>query len=563
MILTLDDLAGDADYDICIIGSGPAGGTVANELADSGYSVCVLESGKWAKSSFANQLKDVDASNLKIKAYSRERMVGGTSNTWAGLSAPLDPIDFQPRSWAQVEGWPIEYEDLAPYYSRASSKYLFPDLLRFDKKQWSRRLEQGTLNPNWKTLVTKSFLARVEPQNFRQQFQDVYHTSSTDLITDATVVGLIASRGKDSARGVVAQNRNVKKVINAKCFVLAANGIENARLLLLSNTFGPDGLGNDRDVVGRYFMNHPKNYFGTVKLSKELESLPAYFGFLENGFAGYLGLKAPDSLQISESILNSYVRFEPIFDWSESPGVESLLSLVKQVKFVQKGFRQANKKKMVELRHYAETGDDSDLQNSEKSAGDYGRIAFDLARYAPDVIQYLFRRLTNQTARAKRIRIRNFMEMEPCSQNRVALSDRTDYFGNSLPLVEAETSRRDKATMERLHQLLGDEISQQELGVLEQPLSAGVTPWPIDADASHHLGTTRMGKDPKYSVVNADCRVHDCENVYVAGGSVFSTSGNANPTYTVVALSIRLADHLQATLRRQAVEDNDRQASIQ
>jgi choline dehydrogenase-like flavoprotein len=95
-----------------------------------------------------------------------------------------------------------------------------------------------------------------------------------------------------------------------------------------------------------------------------------------------------------------------------------------------------------------------------------------------------------------------------------------------------------------LHEALAEECRRADVGELRTSLATAET-WPVDQDASHHLGTTRMGSDPRTSVVDPDCRVHTVPNLYVAGGSVFPTGGCANPTFTIVALAIRLAGHLR------------------
>jgi len=139
------------------------------------------------------------------------------------------------------------------------------------------------------------------------------------------------------------------------------------------------------------------------------------------------------------------------------------------------------------------------------------------------------------------------MEMEPRPENRVMLGGENDVYGRPLPVVRHECTELDKRSMIALHDVLKDELSQNSFGHMLSNLREEKS-WPIDLDASHHMGTTRMGIDPRESVVNRDCRLHDVDNVYMAGGSVFPTSGCANPTYTMVALSIRLARHLESNV---------------
>ena len=123
-------------YDLCIIGSGPAGATVANLFSDSDYKVCVLESGRYKPDKFADVLREVDDDGILIKSYSRERVVGGASTTWRGLSSPLDAIDFKKRDWVQYSGWPITLDELIPYYIEASRLFRFPYWEKFKDLGW-------------------------------------------------------------------------------------------------------------------------------------------------------------------------------------------------------------------------------------------------------------------------------------------------------------------------------------------------------------------------------------------------------------------------------------------
>ena len=147
------------------------------------------------------------------------------------------------------------------------------------------------------------------------------------------------------------------------------------------------------------------------------------------------------------------------------------------------------------------------------------------------------------------------MEMEPRAENRVTLGDTKDEYGEPLPHVHHECSELDKRSLIELHRVLGQEVAALGLGRLESRLGQE-HPWPIDHDASHHMGTTRMGSDPKSSVVDLNCKIHGVDNVYVAGASVFAMSGCANPTMTLVALAIRLADHLKSVIVAQATIEN-------
>ena len=200
---------------------------------------------------------------------------------------------------------------------------------------------------------------------------------------------------------------------------------------------------------------------------------------------------------------------------------------------------------MVNLRDYAETGDDTEFLNKRKSFWDQGKMILHILGDFPMVSRYAYSRLFPSPPRIQHIAIRNFMEMGPCRSNRIVLADARDKFGNRIPQVVHSPSDQDKYSMESLHRLFDDDLRKNQFGKLVGPqLTVKTQPWPVDYDASHHMGGTRMGRDPNNSVVNPDCRLHFSPNLYVAGSSVFPTSGNANPTYTIIALAIRLGKHL-------------------
>jgi choline dehydrogenase-like flavoprotein len=337
----------------------------------------------------------------------------------------------------------------------------------------------------------------------------------------------------------------------ARAFVLAGGGIENARLLLLSRGGAPDGLGNQRDQVGRWLMNHPKNYAGVLRLARPVREAPYFFGCLWRGFAGYAGLRLADEEQRERGLLNAYVRFEPLFPWSDSPGVEALVTMAKRSRGLLGAWKARRAGEVVELRDWSETGDDSEMQSARKSALASLALPAKVALHLPSVTRYAAARLFARGAPAvRRVRVRNFMEMQPDRDNRVTLGAARDAYGQPVAHVRHRPTALDKRSLAAVHAALSAEVEEQGLGTLAGALTGAEEPWPVDQDASHHMGTTRMGTDPATSVVDPRQRVHGVRNVWISGASVFPTSGCANPTFTIVALAIRLAESVRDALDR-------------
>lgn len=527
-------------YDVVIIGTGPAGVTLATELVGSGLTVAALESGGTRTRSSTDLLRATVSEGIEIKEHSRERVFGGTSTTWAGLSRPLTPANFNGENGG--DAWPIVYTDLEPYYQAASDRYGFPDLEAFADESFADVRDQGDFAPDWEALAERVYLAPRKAPNFAKTHGDTFTGADTDAILGATAVCLETdSNGRvTSIRYRDPEGRH--RDIACGRVVLACGGIENARLLLASDQSGSGALGDTHQQVGRYLMNHPKNPSGEVVFDSPVREVPHLFGCMVRGQAGYCGLHLRDG----SGLLDSYVRFEPVFPWTDREGLEAFLTVAKQSSRLLDLFAKRQHGKVASLRDYSETGDESDIQNARKRWRDWASLGLAMAKDSPWIASYLYYRLrSGASPPVTRVRVRNFMEMEPSPDNRVSLSTSLDEHGEPLAHVVHSCGPLDQRSMAAVHQALSDEIARLGVGRLSEPLLEG-DPWRINRDASHHMGTTRMGLDPKISVVNADCRLHGVTNAYVAGSSVFTTSGSANPTFTIVALAIRLAAHLRA-----------------
>ncbi len=481
------------EYDVCIIGAGPAGLTVASELAYSGLKICVLESGGSSRTQFSDQLKDTEFDGLPIKENSRERVIGGASATWDGRSAPLDEVDFEPRGWP---GWPITRDELSRYEAEAV-RYRFPSPGDFDVPA---PIPSDPSSGPWQDLAVKMFVAVIPPYRFNC-LQSIFLRPGVELRAGTTVTRLASQPAGDGGRTVTAcVYRTVsagEAEVRARQFVLASGGIENARILL--NSPADSGtLGNEHDQVGRYFMNHPKVAAGLLCLNRPLPDSSPLLDRAIGSKPRYAGLRLAPEIQRARGLLNSYVRLQP-----NAPIGRDLRS---RLDVLRARAHDSNR-----LRHVARL------------------LGHRWALMSPPI---------------RTLRLRWYLEMEPRSSNRITLSVRTDAFGNRLPHVHYELSARDRDTIVTLHRILEQNIARLNLGRLESSAEAVLGGEILDA--SHHLGATRMGVDPRTSVVDANCKVHTVTNLYVAGGSVFSAGGCANPTLTIVALAIRLAVHLRS-----------------
>jgi choline dehydrogenase-like flavoprotein len=142
-------------------------------------------------------------------------------------------------------------------------------------------------------------------------------------------------------------------------------------------------------------------------------------------------------------------------------------------------------------------------------------------------------------------RVRAMFETEPRAVNRVSLSDRKDGLGWPRARVHWTVSDFDLRCMRESFGLISERLRRAGVGALELAIPDTPEGWRRAIEGGkHHMGTTRMHEDPCLGVVDPDGRVHGCHNLYVTGSSVFPSGGYANPTLTIVALALRLAEHL-------------------
>jgi choline dehydrogenase-like flavoprotein len=540
-------------YDLLVVGTGPAAMTILKELLNTNLKICVLESGSKKACDFTDSLKTAYSDKLKIKSNSRERVLGGTSTTWQGLSSPFDDISLEKRDWlAHDIGWPIARSELNSYYSRAAAGYRFPPLHLFNTDsdtKWNELRELGEIRPEWTDLQEKIFIQTNPIQNFSNEFPEVFVSPNIDFFLNASLKKFIVAKKlqrQTITNAVVMNSQGATFECQAKAYVLCAGAIETPRILLNSPDTDGVALGNANGQVGCYMMNHPKRWQGVITLNKPLKKLPYFFGYVWQGFSGYAGVRLTDKIQKEKQLVNGYIRLEPIFSWSDNQGIEAFLQLAKGARTLLKAWSKIKKKSVIQLQSFAETGDNS--LNDIARPTLISLIKKIVVNFNV-VCQYILFRVF-KTPIVNKIRLCIFMEMEPAINNRVLLSEQMDSHGYRLPLVSYAPTQKDKESIIELTNQFASEFMRGNYGAFTEYFSIdGEFYESINShtgfDASHHIGTTRMGLDANTSVVDSTQKLHSSDNLFISGSSVFPNSCIGNPTYTIVALSIRLAEHLR------------------
>ncbi|MDX9818384.1 MAG: GMC family oxidoreductase [Desulfococcus multivorans] len=543
MLINAFELSPDStiETDICVVGAGVAGISFAMEYIDAGYRVCLLESGGIEADRVTQSLnwgKNIGFPYFELDK-SRARFFGGTSHFWhipigdnrLGVRLRgLDPIDFEARDWVPYSGWPFDISHLEPFYRRAHQICRIGPY-SYDPADWmsseDQRRQPRLTGEEFETTVFQFGDREVFFKTCRDALE---RSENIRVFTHANCVNIAVDDNAQVVTALQAACLNGPRFnVKARTYILAAGGIEVPRLLLASNHVQKAGLGNGNDLVGRFFMEHPHLTSGAfIPADVEMSHALAFYGMHQvNGVTIMGKLALNDAVKRRERLLNHSIHIAPDFNRSKayykrswSKGYYSGKSLVYDLK----------KKK---------------IPRNLKSR------LIDVARDIPSLSRESYRHFTNRFLKeyvaGERMvvyRLNHMAEQVPNPESRVLLDEEKDAFGMNRIKLKWELMPQDLKSMIRTQEILSDALKKKGLGRLIIEMKEGETPRFLRG-GWHHMGTTRMHVDPKKGVVDKDCRVHDISNLYIAGASVFPTSGYANPVVTTVALAVRLADHVK------------------
>ncbi len=559
MIIDSRDIqAKEIKTDICIVGAGPAGISIASEFIDKNLEVSLIESGGLKFDASTQKLaagKTYGDSLLQPIEVNR-RQFGGNSNIWIikineakqlGLRyVPLDEIDFEKRDWIPNSGWPFKKSHLEAYYERAQG-VCQAGKFAYEPEHWES--EQHQPFPLDKNILETGLFQFGSADVFHTQYREKLQAArNIKIYTYANVVEIIANEsGKAVNKVRLAHLEGKQFSVSAKVFILASGGFENARLLLMSNQQQAEGLGNQNDVVGRYYHDHPQavgNYF--VPKDRSLVNRAAFYDLREikgTPVQGFLRL-SPQVLK-RERLLNSNTMLFPRPNIRKTKAITSFKYLGETWLNI---IRESTPRKEL-LEHLP-----SNLLNI-LTGMDYVSKAIYLAKIQqqsllPNLGSGGWSKLADNRSRFERFEFMHLIEQSPRRDNRVKLSKDRDVLGCQKLEIDWRWHEDDARSFGRSLKLMGKELSKAGMGELQINLNEQGLPKIVRPTGSHHLmGTTRMHNNPKQGVVDADCKVHGINNLFIAGSSTFPTGGYANPTLTIVAMALRLADLVKDKLR--------------
>lgn len=535
------------ECDVCIVGSGAAGITCAIELGRAGLDVILLEAGgknfsKDSQRSFEGTVVNPERHGA-LDAY-RHRRLGGTTCVWGGRCAPFDDLDFEERSYVPFSGWPVTAGQMKPFYERAHEHL---DLGQYEYSSLSDSiLRSSQLVPGYRQeeVLTDQLWRFSVPTDFGKKYTEELRVSANITVyLHANALQMVcteAGRSVHALECASAPGRTFQ--IRANDFILAAGGLEVARLLLLSKNVSPNGIGNDRDLVGRFYSSHITGNCGDLRFAAGTRPIWGY----ENARDGVYcrrTLRLHPGTQLREGLLNSrFILSHPLpADPSHGSSILSSMYLVKRLighrvpPEYSKAFSQ-----MQPLDHVC-------AHSKNVIGGLPSLAAFSIAWMQKRALAKRKLPSVSIFSKSNTYTLHFDGEQAPNRDSRISLSEARDEYGMRRLRVDWRYQPIDTRSIARSCEIIVNSLDAAgkakalfAVDELEQRIAANC------AVGSHHIGTTRMASNPAKGVVDESCRVFGVSNLHIASSSIFATSSFANPTLTIVAFAVRIADRIRA-----------------
>ncbi len=544
---------GTTHAEIAIVGAGAVGVALAVRLSDRIGRIVLIEAGG-TQFEPAHNLSFFRAAQIDDWRHSpaelnRRRMLGGTTSVWGGRCIPFDQEDFIPAP--DRPGWPIPFAEFEAYV---------PDALEFLDAGVPEFSAAAAL-PDYTIVLEQAsndlVLDRIEryskPTNVWQKWsKKLTQSHGVMVIHDAACTNVLTNADGTRVQALelrTASNRRHKVV--ATMVVLACGGLETPRLLLASRDIRSCGLGNEHDLVGRFYMTHlvsNANNVGALRFTTARTARAFDFNMTQDSVYGRRIILLSPEARRRESIPNIVFRPNrpPVDDASHGDPVLSAIFLVRSMLIPPEYARSMA----------AKTDHDFPLKVLRDHLGNVVGGIPELLRFGIDWLRrrtLATRKLPSVFLYRKdgRYPLEFNAEHLPNADSRVLLGSEVDPFGMPRLVVQWRFRDEELDSICRAYRVLASAVAKSGLGKVElDPDLPGSVKLALVPQGGHHIGTVRMGADASSGVVDTNGEVWGTHGLFVAGTAIFPTSGFANPTLTAVALAFRLADHLAGRLRR-------------
>lgn len=534
------------DSPVLVVGAGPAGIVQALELRRHGVAVTMLAGGADGYDAGFQALADgeiADPRRHAPMAIAVRRALGGTSLLWGGRCVPFDDIDFADRPHVPLGGWPLRHAEIAPWYE-TGMRYLNAGAPAF-----SAPLPAVA-------AMAECRIDRLERWSERRNLRRL-HAAALErdpglrILLGAVAVGIAVDPVTGHVAGVtVCLASGARTVLRARAVVLACGGLETTRLLLAARIDRPRLFGGGATMLGRTYMGHFEGRIADVVFSPAMPADAFDFFIDASGRYARRRLTIDAATQQRHGLLN--IAAWPDNPLLSAPAHRSAILSLAYLSLATPGLGRLLEPEAIR-RKYLEHG-----------VRDVGRHLANIAAGLPEAVReagrFLYRRyvasprlpgffIRNQ---ARRYALFYHAEQAPNLASTVSLGAARDRLGLPRLKIDLRYAESDAQSVVNAHAVIDRNLRAAGLGQLVYHCREDERIGRICdqmTDGYHQIGTIRMAADPAKGVVDADCRVHGTANLFVASSAVFPTSGQANPTLLVTALSARLAAHVARQLR--------------
>ncbi len=534
---------------VCIVGAGPAGIAIARSLAAASIEVLLVEAGGFKPESEIEALSKGEVApgspHAPLHLY-RRRVIGGASYVWGGRCTPLDPIDFETRSWIPHSGWPLTRAELQPWYEQANP---FVDAGRFDYTVEGSLAGRGAFIEGFASpaLHTNRIERFSKPTNIGRHYrEELVKSAKVRLVHHALCTGVKLHHAAGKTEMLELRTlAGTRLAVKAEVFVLALGTLETVRLMLASNDVMRDGIGNHSGWLGRSYLTHIEGTLGELRFTPA--DRPVIWGYEKSTDGIYVRRRfaVSEAAQERHGVANGIVRLNhpSVVDPAHGQGILSAAYFVKNLLVPEYRRRIAW----------------TDRRTAERLAAMgrtrlFGRHALNMLKDLLKVatfgpwwlwVRNLQRRQMPSLvlpSRSGRYPLDFNFEQAPNPESRIGLVTSRDRFDVPQLRVDWRMREVDRHTILATLELFRDAVAATGCATFTYDPETALDQF--TAIGGHQMSGARMAADPKLGVVDSQCRVHGVDNLYLAGNQIFSTVGYANPTLTTVALALRLAGHL-------------------